>query len=164
MKKPAALRAALVALMPELDRDPDRLAMWVEKGRVRSRLGSHGFAWEYELTVLLKGFVGDPAVPFFIVTEWLRAQQPDLLGGGSGDGFAFEVDILDDKTFDVQMVLKLDECVRATPAPAPSPAGAWQLAVVEEPSPRDPDGEPLRPGAGPIQSIWHRGVQLAPAA
>lgn len=63
MKKPASLRAMLVALMPELARDADRLAMWIEKGRVRSRLGTHGFAWEYQLTVLLKEFAGDPAVP-----------------------------------------------------------------------------------------------------
>lgn len=156
MKKPAHLRAMLVALMPELGRDPDALAMWIEKGRVRSRLGAHGFAWEYQLTVLLKEFAGDPAVPFFAVTEWLREQQPERLAPGGQNGFPFEVDILDDKTFDVQIVLDLDECVAATPAGA----GQWHLSPIAQPVPIEPEDDPLR--SGPILSIWHDGEQLAP--
>lgn len=158
MKKPAQLRAMLVALMPELGRNPDALAMWIEKGRVRSRLAAHGFAWEYQLTVLLKEFAGDPAVPFFAVTEWLREQQPERMAPGGQNGFPFEVDILDDKTFDVQIVLDLDECVAAEPAGA----GRWNLSPIAQPVPIDPDGEPLRPAAGPVLSIWHDGEQLAP--
>lgn len=158
MKKPASLRAMLVALMPELARNPDALAMWIEKGRVRSRLGAHGFAWEYQLTVLFKEFAGDPAVPFFAVTEWLREQQPEALAPGGQNGFAFEVDILDDKTFDVQLVLALDECVAA----APQGEGQWHLTPIAQPVPIDPDGEPLRTAAGPVLSIWYEGQQLAP--
>lgn len=159
MKKPALLRAALVALMPELARDADRLAMWIEKGHVRSRLGpSHGFAWEYQLTVLLKEFAGDPAVPFFAVTEWLRTQQPDALVPGKQNGFAFEVDILDDKTFDVQIVLDLEECVAAED----QGQGRWHLTPIAQSVPIDPDGEPVRAAAGPVLSIWHDGRQLAP--
>lgn len=156
MKKPAHLRAMLVALMPELERNPDALAMWIEKGRVRSRLGAHGFAWEYQLTVLLKEFAGDPAVPFFAVTEWLREQQPERLAPGGQNGFPFEVDILDDKTFDVQIVLDLDECVAAVPAGA----GRWNLSPIAQPVPIEPEEDPLRPG--PVLSIWHDGEQLAP--
>lgn len=162
MKKPDALRALLVALMPEFARDTDRLAMWIEKGRVRSRLagigGTHGFAWEYQLTVLFKQFAGDPAVPFFAVTEWLRDQQPERLAPGGQNGFAFEVDILDDKTFDVQIVLDLDECVAAEP----QGEGRWNLTPIDQPVPIDPDGEPLRAAAGPVLSIWHEDQQLAP--
>ena len=162
MKKPALLRAALVALMPEFARDADRLAMWIEKGQVRSRLAgygeSHGFAWEYQLTVLLKEFAGDPAVPFFAVTEWLRTQQPDALAPGKQNGFAFEADILDDKTFDVQIVLNLDECVAAQD----QGQGRWHLSPIDQPVPIDPDGEPTRAAAGPVLSIWYEGQQLAP--
>lgn len=156
MKKPALLRAALCAMMPELARDPDRLAMWVEKGRVRSRLGSHGFAWEYDLTILISRYAGDPAVPFFVVTEWLRDQQPDILAPGGHNGFAFEVDILDDQTVDLQMVVPLDECVAATAVSA----GNWRLDPLPAPAPFDPD--PLELGGGPLLSIWAGGEQIAP--
>lgn len=162
MKKPALLRAALARLMPDLANDPDRLAMWVEKGNVKARLGmgmaqQRGFAWEYELTVLVKGFTLDPAVLFFVVVDWCREQQPELLGG-QPHGFPFEVDILDDATVDVQIVLKLDECVTAGAAGG----GAWNLAVVPQPVPIDPDAEFLRATEGPILSIWHAGQQIAP--
>lgn len=158
MKKPASLRAALAALMPEYARDTDRLAMWVEKGHVRSRLGSHGFAWEYELTILLKEFAGDPAVPFFVITEWLRLNQPEALAPGDRNGFVFEADILDDKTWDIQVVLELDDLVVATPAGN----GSWNLEARDAIVPIDPDAEPLRDNQGPVLAIWHGGQQLAP--
>ena len=36
MQKPDSLRAAITAADPELGRDPARLLMWVEKGRIRA--------------------------------------------------------------------------------------------------------------------------------
>jgi hypothetical protein len=45
LNKPRLLRRALAARFPDLARDADRLTMWVEKGKVRARLGaSHSFA------------------------------------------------------------------------------------------------------------------------
>jgi hypothetical protein len=44
--------------------------------------------------VLVSRYAGDPAALFFVICDWLRSQQPDLLASGA-DGFPFEVDILD---------------------------------------------------------------------
>lgn len=152
MKKPALLRAAITAMYPELARGPDQLAMWVERGSVRATGNAQrGFAWEYQLEVVAENFKREPEGLFFVVVDWLRTQQPDLIQPNA-PGFPFEVDVLNDTTFDVQMTLPLREIVTATSVAD----GGWQLAVVPEQVPLFPDAEPLRPLSGPITSIWTR--------
>ena len=160
MKKPALLRAALVALLPELARNPDKLAMWVENGRVRATGNAQrGFAWEYPLTVVVEDFTLPPETLFFIVVDWLRTQQPDLLSPNP-EGFPFEVDVIDDRSCDVKLTLPLREVVTATS----DGAGGWQLEVQPE-AVLFPDAAIIGPG---LTSIWVRGqrdaaVQVAPA-
>lgn len=163
MKKPALLRAAIAAMFPELARGPDQLAMWVERGSVRATGNAQrGFAWEYQLEVVAENFKREPEGLFFVVVDWLRTQQPDLIQANA-PGFTFEVDVINDTTFDVQMTLPLREIVTATAVGV----GGWQLAVVPEQVPLFPDAEPLRAAAGPITSIWTRAndgepVKVAP--
>lgn len=163
MKKPALLRAAITAMFPELARGPDQLAMWVERGSVRATGNAQrGFAWEYQLEVVAENFKREPEGLFFVVVDWLRSHQPDLVQPNA-PGFPFEVDVLNDTTFDVQMTLPLREIVTATAVGE----GGWQLAVVPEQVPLFPDAEPLRDGSGPITSIWSRAndgepVKVAP--
>lgn len=163
MKKPGLLRAAVVALLPHLKRDPDKLAMWVERGNVRSRMtGQRGFAWEYELKIVVEDYGKPPEALFFLVVDWLRTQQPDLLAPDS-PGFPFEVDVIDEKTFDVQITLPLREIVTARQT-----GEGWQLEVVDETVPLFPDAEPLHAQEAPIASIWVRSAegtfQVAPDA
>lgn len=159
MKKPGLLRAAIVALYPEFARDPDKLAMWVETGSVRATSnGQRGFAWEYKLTVVAEDFKQPPEGLFFTVVDWLRTQQPDVTQPNA-PGFPFEVDVIDNKTFDVKMILPLREVVTATAVGG----GSWQIKVQPEPV-LFPDEAEIGPG---LTSIWVRGncevpVQIAP--
>jgi len=164
MKKPALLRAALVALYPEFARNPDKLAMWVETGNVRAtRNDQRGFAWEYQLTVVAEDFTKPPEGLFFTVVDWLRTQQPDVTQPNA-PGFPFEADVINDKTFDVKMTLPLREVVTATAMGG----GGWQIEVQPEPV-LFPDEAEIGPG---LTSIWVRGphgslggddpVQIAP--
>lgn len=154
MKKPALLRTAITALLPELARNPDKLAMWVETGRVRATGNAQrGFAWEYNLTVVVEDYTKPAETLFFIVVDWLRTQQPDLLAANA-DGFAFEADVIDDKATDIKITLPLREVVTATPADG----GGWQLTVQPEPV-LFPDEAVIGPN---ITSIWVRGEGDAP--
>lgn len=160
MKKPASLRAAIAALMPEMARDPDRLAMWVERGQVRARqTRQRGFAWEYDLIIVAENYTLAPALLFFLICDWVRTNQPDLLAT-THPGFPFEVDVIDDRTFDVRITLPLSEVVTATQT-----ATGWQLEVQDEPV-HFPDAFQLRANEGPITSIWVKGdtetFQVAP--
>lgn len=161
MKKPGLLREAIAALMPEMARDPDRLAMWVERGNVRATGNrQRGFSWEYDLIVAAENYTGDPAELFFVVVDWLRTHQPSLLAV-NGTSFPFEVDVIDATTVDVKMTLALVEVVTARQV-----EGKWQLTVVDETVPLLPDDTPLRANEAPIASIWAKGddapFQVAP--
>lgn len=112
MQKPNSLRALLTAAYPELSRDPDRLNMWVEEGRVRSPMvAARGFTWEYTLNITVVNMTADPSVLFLAINDWCRANQPDLLTPLPNSGYRFEVDLIDQQTVDLHIVLKLSEQV-----------------------------------------------------
>jgi len=109
-----ALREAIALALPEFARDPERLSMWIEKGRIRSPMTeSRDFEWEYNLYLTTQDFTGHPSVLFLAINDWLRVNQPELLQPGSA-GYDFEVDVVDDKTVDLHVWLDLTECVRVT--------------------------------------------------
>jgi len=110
MQKLPSLRAALVAAYPQLGRDPDRLTMWVDKGRIRSPMTTdRGFDCEYTLSITITDAVVDPAILWLAINDWLRINQPDLLRPGAGTGYTFEVDLIDLQTIDLAIELTLTE-------------------------------------------------------
>lgn len=113
--KHVSLREAICAALPELARDPERLSMWIEKGRIRSPMtDSRDFEWEYTLNLTVQDFTGHPSILFLTIADWLRVAQPELLQPTASSGFHFEVDVVDDSTVDLHVWLALTECVRVT--------------------------------------------------
>lgn len=158
MQKADSLRAALVAWFPDLARDPDRLRLWVETGKVRGiNADARHFAWEYSLNVLLADCQGDPSGLALVVNEWCRTNAPELLQQGSG--YQFQADILDSSTFDVQFTLPLSEAVIVTDREG----GGWNLAHPAEPATPFPDDEQA---GGLLKQIWRAdeagGTQIVP--
>jgi hypothetical protein len=112
MQKSDSLRAALTAAWPELGRDAERLTLWVEEGRIRAPMtAARGFTWEYRLNITITNLELDPSVLFLAINDWLRTNQPDLLTPASNAGYTFEADILDQRSIDLHIVLKLTEQV-----------------------------------------------------
>lgn len=107
-----ALREAIVQALPELGRDPERLSMWIEKGRIRSPMTeSRNFQWEHTLNITVLDFTGHPSVLFLTINDWLRVNQPELLQPDRSSGYNFEVDVVDDATVDLHVWFDLDERV-----------------------------------------------------
>ncbi|VVT07442.1 phage tail protein [Erythrobacter sp. EC-HK427] len=142
MQKPTSLRKALTAALPELREQPDRLVIWVEDGAVRARqTESHGFAFEYPLSVLLTQVKTDVAQIAHAINRWSRVNQPDLLRAGSGNSYSFETDILDNDTADVVFTIPLTENVSVTQNQDES----WQIEYQAEPDPLFTDASPALP-------------------
>lgn len=130
MKKPASLRAAIVATLPDLARDPDNLRIYIDEGKIQSRLGTDkGFAYSYQLTLLLIDFAHDTSQLAIAITEWLRVHQPDLMTPEK-DTITFEADILDNVSVDLELKLQLDEMVRVTP----KEGGGFDIEYLEMPA------------------------------
>jgi hypothetical protein len=165
MIKPASLRAAIVALLPELAKDPARLLMWVDQGTIVSRsTPTFGFAYRYRLNVILIDFSGEPSVVMLAVTNWLRDNQPELLAPGR-EAMAIEVDLIDSKLVDLQLQIMLDENVSVIRRED----GGYDIQHLAEPVPLFDDDEPLiasdgeaAPGTAPLIEIWAADTPLVP--
>lgn len=152
MKKPASLRAAIEAAIPELKNDPSRLALWIEDGAVQMRqTASHGFGFKYPLSVLLREVATEPALIAHAINRWLRVNQPDLLAGGAGDSYGFEADILDNGLTDIVFTIQLCEAVDIRQ----EDDGSWTGEYEAEPDPLFPDDLPTPPATSAAPLTGH---------
>jgi len=114
MLKSELMRAAIVAHNPFFRENPDRLEVYVTKGRVHSTgRPSPSFAYGYELNVLAMEFPGsldDLTIP---ILSWAVEHQPDLLFNKEKreKGISFDADILDNNTADILYVIDASELV-----------------------------------------------------
>lgn len=114
MNKPSSLRAALDAAIPSLKAEPDKLTIFVDEGSITAT-GTRSLSFEYRYTahVIAMDFSGDADAVFIALVEWARAHQPDLVTNPDAreSGITFEVDILNNSTFDLSIKLRLTESV-----------------------------------------------------
>ncbi|MFV2945254.1 phage tail protein [Pseudomonas japonica] len=114
MNKPSNLREHLLAAVPDLARNPDRLMVFIDKGKVRCTAApTLSFEYEYSLQLILTDFAGHPDTVMVPILGWVRVNQSELLANldKSAKGLEFEVDILDNSKVDMSIVLPLTERV-----------------------------------------------------
>lgn len=114
MKKPASLRAAITAALPDLATDPDKLTVHIDAGVIAASGGlTASFEYRYTCNVILLDFAGDADTLFIAINEWVRRYQVDLLNDpeARANGITFEVDILANQLADVSIKLQLTESV-----------------------------------------------------
>lgn len=155
MIKPDSLRAALTAAIADLERDPDRLAIFVDKGRLVSRLTPGlGFEWRYTIRLEFHDFTGSPdtiAVPLLL---WLREHQPErfLEFAREDSAIGFAADIIDSTTWDVAIAFELSEAVELVAGSDEAGKPGWTVTHLAEPSVTDLllDGADAAVGLGAI--------------
>jgi hypothetical protein len=114
MKKPASLRAAIVAAVPELAANPDRFLVFADAGAVAAtNTRTLSFEYRYTLNLILLDYSGDADPVMLALLQWVRLNQPELLDNADKrhDGIGFEVDHLNNLTCDLSIKLQLSEAV-----------------------------------------------------
>lgn len=114
MYKPDSLRAALLASVPQLKHDHERLLIFIDEGSVRCTAAtSLSFEYGYSLQIILTEFPGSPDAVMLPLLGWVREHQSELLANldKSADGIKFEADILDKTKVDLSITLPLTERV-----------------------------------------------------
>lgn len=131
MKKPQLLRQHLVAAMPSLAADPERLLVFVDDGGLAASFAAGlSFQYRYTLELVLRDFAGAPEAVMVPLLQWLTRHQPELLANPEDrDKLTFVVDVLSDKLVDLAIKLPLTERVRVVQ----DNAGAFQLEYLPEP-------------------------------
>lgn len=116
MKKPQLLRQHLVAAIPCLQADPERLLIFVDNGGLAGtyRPGA-SFEYRYTLDLVLTDFAGSPEAVMVPLMQWLTRHQSELLANPANrDKLTFEVDVLADNLVDLAIKLPLTERVRVS--------------------------------------------------
>lgn len=150
MKKPASLRAALVAALPQLATDPDKLLVFIDAGSLHASYAP-GLSYEYAYTLnlVITDYAGDPDAVMVPLLMWVRINQAELMDNADQrqSGISFEADILDNASCDLSIKLALTERVivkdtgggvlSITHADEPQPearltAGHWQLYLRDQ--------------------------------
>lgn len=111
MRKPASLRDHLVARLPELHRDPERLLVFVDQGSLVSTfVPGTSFEYRYTLNLIATDYAADPDTLIAFLLQWVRDNQPELLANRDRHGeITFEVDVLANDKVDLSIKLPLTE-------------------------------------------------------
>ncbi|WP_164240704.1 phage tail protein [Stenotrophomonas maltophilia] len=131
MKKPQLLRQHLVAAIPALAADPDKLMIFVDNGGLAGtyRPGM-AFEYRYTLDLVLTDFGGAPEAVMVPLLQWLTRHQPELLANPANrEKLTFEVDVLGDNLVDLAIKMPLTERVMVTT----DGEGSVHLAHLPEP-------------------------------
>ncbi|WP_454261778.1 phage tail protein [Pseudoxanthomonas mexicana] len=146
MNKPQSLRDHLLAAIADLQRDPERLLVFIEGGSVVSTLApGASFEYRYTLKLVVTDFGGHPDSLMVPLLDWIRTEQSELLANTSlREQIRFEAEVLANDKVDVEITLPLTERVGVHrhdngevhvehfPEPvieAPFPAQHWQLLI-----------------------------------
>lgn len=157
MKKPASLRKAITRWLKSLERDPDKLNLWIDEGRVLSWPSNLNFEYRYQLNVSVEDFTDEPSVLMVVIVEWLKNNQPDLLADKDKKGFRFVVDIIDNETTDISIELDLSERVIVNPN-----QDGHVLEHQDEPNPIFADDEPCTDPPVLLKTIYHGDDKFVP--
>ena len=117
MKKPSSLLAHLLAAIPALEHNPERLLIFVENGHVAATYAPNlSYQYQYQLELVVTDFAGGPEQVMVPLLQWLVRNQPELLANPANRGqIAFEVDVLAGDVVDLALKLSLSEGVIITP-------------------------------------------------
>jgi len=133
VKKPQLLRQHLVAAVPALDKDPERLLIYVDGGGLAAGFAAGlSFEYRYTLDLVLTDYAGSPESVMVPLLQWLTRHQPELLSNAAKRGeLRFEVDVLAGDLVDLSIKIPLTERVIIRQ----DDEGLWQLAHAPEPPP-----------------------------
>ncbi|MFW6032456.1 MAG: phage tail protein [Phycisphaeraceae bacterium] len=150
MIKLQALRAHLLAAVPELKRGPEKLLVFVESGGVAFARGQHlSHEYRVDAQILVTDYAGELDTLMLPLLQWLSRYQPDL---EPDEAIQLEAEILSNSAWDLALTVRLTERVVALvdcdagtihaehrmpayPIDA-CPARSWQLNIK---GPSDPD-------------------------
>lgn len=80
MLKPQQLRQTLTDSVPELQRNPDALNVFIDSGRIVSTLASSlSFEYQYRLNMVITDYAGNIDLLIVPLLAWLRTNEPDIM-------------------------------------------------------------------------------------
>lgn len=109
MQKLEALRAHLLAAVPDLKRNPEKLMTFANDGRVQFHKARH-LSHEYSIDaqIIVTDYHGTMDVIMVPLLQWLAHYQPDLV---PQEAVQIEAEIIDSERYDIALTTRLTERV-----------------------------------------------------
>ncbi|SOD27668.1 P2 phage tail completion protein R (GpR) [Variovorax sp. YR752] len=123
MLKPHSLRAHLTAATPELQRDPDKLTIFITNGRlVAAGAASLSFVYRYTLKLVVLDYSSHADAIFVPLLAWLRTNQVEIFENTDlrEKSLRFEAEYLNKETMDLSIEIDLTERVIVKPGTDPT--------------------------------------------
>lgn len=136
MIKPASLRAAVEAALPDLKRNPDRLLVFIDEGTIRcTNAASLSFEYAYTLQLVVTDYAEHADTIMVPILAWVKDNQPELFANPDKQrtGIRFEAELLNHESMDLSVRIQITERVVV----ADLPDGSRTATHVGEP-PLDP--------------------------
>lgn len=114
MLKPGHLRNHLTEANEALRRNPDRMQVFADRGRVVSTgASSLSFEYQYTLNIIVTDYSGHADAIIVPLLAWVRVNQPDLMLNDEKrkNGMRFDVEFLNQQSVDLSIELDLTERV-----------------------------------------------------
>lgn len=114
MLKPAAVREIITRANTYLRRDPDKLQVFLDSGRVVARgATSLSYEYRYTLNIIVQDFPNHADQIILPMLAYLRTQQPELFENLelSNNLIRFDAEILNQDTIDLSLQVDLTERV-----------------------------------------------------
>jgi len=114
MYKPESLRAHLMAAVPGLPQNPDKLLIFADEGSMRCTAAvGLSFEWAYNLNLIFTDYAGDPDTIAVALFAWLRVHQLELLQNleRGKEAVRFEAELLNNDAVDLSVTIPLTERV-----------------------------------------------------
>lgn len=151
MLKPASLRAAVEAALPDLRANPDRLLVFIDQGALRCTAAkSLSFEYSYTLQLVVTDYAQHADTIMVPVLAWVASHQPELLSNPDRrDGIRFEADLINHTTMDLAVSIQLTERVVVSTHPDGThttqhlpepPLDPWDSDITWSLTIRHPDG------------------------
>ncbi|WP_286976813.1 phage tail protein [Pseudomonas sp.] len=114
MNKLNSLRTHLLANVPELKYNQERLLIFVDQGRICAT-AAPGLSFEYSFTlnIILTDYTGSPDAVAVPLLAWVLVNQSELMTNleKGKEAIQFEVDVIDENQVDMSLTLPLTERV-----------------------------------------------------
>lgn len=154
MRKLADLRDFLTSALPLIKREPERLQLYADEGRIACTLGA-GLSFElgYKITGQLWDFAGHPDAMFVPLLEWIARNQPELLANykTNPEAITWRAEVLDADKVDLEFTFNVTERVKVVKR-----ADGTGADVEHMPEPHQVDQVDVR-----HWSLWVAGDQVA---
>lgn len=113
MRKLVDLRSHIIANVPDLKRNPEKLLTFIEDGRIEHWKGPNlSHTYTMPIRIVVTDYSGEMDALILPILSWLSYREP---GADPQNTISFEAELLNNQSYDISVTVNVTERVIVTP-------------------------------------------------